>query len=274
MDELTLIYLGLTSLMGLLIMLNSSAFGPVGIIMIFLALIAIMMIFVINYADYIVFPLITIITGTKIIPAKGYYIPKSSNAVIKYINGIYYATGYLTANVYNYVFTSEGVDQSEDMKLGAAPDKWERIVMNAGFPFRFNIIAIAGDVQRYRDALEGDRGAIEYRLSKEMSSSRPSNLSIQDMQRQMNILDARINRLSGGERPIDSIMYIDSTSVGVSEKEAMDNLTNQLNHLQTLFNSFDLSITRVVGRELYHLFGFNYSISDPSVLTSIFSGQK
>jgi hypothetical protein len=273
-DEQTMVYIGLTSLIAMLIMINSSSFGGFGIITVFLSLITIMMLFIINYADFVVFPFITGIFGVKITPAKGYYIPKSSNSVVKYMNGIYYATGYLTANIFNYVFVAENVDETENAKMGEAPDKWERIVMNAGFPFKVNIISIAEDVQKFRDELEGKRGMLEFRLSNEMNTSNPSQLTIEELQRKMSVIDARINRLSGGERPIAAVMYIETTAVGVSEKEAMDSLTNQLNHLQTLFNSFDLSITRVVGRELYYLFTFNYALPEKEAISQIFSEQK
>jgi hypothetical protein len=114
---------------------------------------------------------------------------------------------------------------------------------------------------------------IEYQMSKEMSGSNPNQLSIQDMQRKMNVLDARINRLSSGERPVNAIMYIDTTAVGVSEKEAMDMLTGQLNHLETVFNAFDLNISRIPGRELYELFTFNYVLPEAEDMSLIFSMQ-
>src|SRR5208283_156776 len=132
----------------------------------------------------------------KIIPAKNYYIPKTNNSVIKYVNGLYYSTGYLTANIYNYVFQVENVDEDEEQKLSEAPDKWERIVMNVDFPFRFNMIATAEDIQKYRDELEGKRGMMEYQISKEMQNSNPSQMTIQELQRKMNVLDVRINKLS------------------------------------------------------------------------------
>jgi hypothetical protein len=274
MDEQTIIYIGAASFVALFVMFIAPSLGEFGFAAVILAILTIVLVFIINYADFVIFPIVTTIFGIKIMPASGYVIPKSANAVVKYVNGIYYATGYLTANIYNYVFSAESVDETENPKLGESLDKWERIVMSAGFPFRFNIISVAEDVQKYRDELEGKRGVLEVQLSKEMSSSNPNQLTIQDLQRKMNVLDARINRLSGGERPIDALMYIDTTAVGVSEKEAMDSLTNQLNHLQTLFNSFDLSITRVIGREVFHLFTFNYSLPEATTLNTIFSSQR
>ncbi len=274
MDERTMIYLGTTSLIAILLLLSPAQFGGLAAVVALLVILTIMVILVLNYADFVLFPVFTQILGIKTVPVKNYYIPKTSNSIVKYINGIYYATGYLTANIYKYVFTAENVDENEEIKMSEGPEKWERIVMNAGFPFRYNVLSSAEDVQRYREELEGRRGTLEFQLSKEMSSSAPNELTIQDLQRKMNVVDARIDRLSGGERPIDSVMYIETTAVGVSEKEAADALTNQLNHLQTLFSSFDLSITRVVGRELYHLFTYNYTVPDRDLLGETFSLER
>lgn len=274
MDEKTMVYIVFSSAVAILVLFGTTFYGPFGIPAAILALLTVVAIFVINYADFLVFPLITNVLGIRMIPAKNYYIPKENGCIIKYINGLYYATGYLTANIYNYVFEAESVQEGEEARLTEAPDKWERIVMNAGFPFKYSIIAVAQDVQKYRDELEGKRGVFEFQLSHEMSNQAPSQMTIDDLQRKMSILDARIGRLSGGERPVDSIMYIESTAVGVSEKEAADALTNQLNHLQTLFSSFDLGITRVVGREMYHLFTYTYLIPDEDLLTQVFSMQR
>ncbi len=273
MDEQTVIYIGSASMIALLVIYDAGVLGPFAIIGTILSLLTIVMVFAINYADFILFPLLTMAFGIKIVPAKDYYIPKNSDCVIKYVNGIYYATGYLTANVYNYVFAAESIDETEEAKLSEGPEKWEKIVMNVNFPFRLNVIAVAEDIQKFRDELEGKRGMIEYQMSKEMSGSNPNQLTIQDMQRKMNVLDARINRLSSGERPVNALMYIDSTAVGVSEKEAMDVLTGQLNHLETVFNAFDLDINRIPGRELYELFTFNYVLPEAEDMTLIFNVQ-
>lgn len=274
MDEKTMIYLAFSSGVAALVIFGAAFYGPFGLIAAVLALLTIIVIFIINYADFLVFPLITNALGIRMVPAKNYYIPRQNSCIIKNLNGIYYATGYLTANIYNYVFEAESVQEGEDAKLADAPEKWERIVMNAGFPFKYNIVAAAQDVQKYRDELEGRRGVFEFQLSHEMGSEAPSQMTIDDLQKRMSILDARIGRLGGGERPVDALMYIETTAVGVSEKEAVDALTNQLNHLQTLFSAFDLGITRVVGREMYHLFTFNYMLPDEGTITQVFSMQR
>lgn len=275
MDEETVIYLGFTGIVALLGIFFASGYGTLSIVAIALCVATLVFIIVLNYADFVLFPVFTIILGVKTMAAKNYLIPKDQNCIIKNVNGLYYATGYLTANVYNFVFAAERVEEGEDAKLAAAPDKWERIVMNVKFPFKFHMISYANEIQSYREELEGKRGFLEFQLSKEMQATSPNQLTIDDFQRRINIIQSRIERLSSGERPVGSVMYIESIAVGVSEKAAMDALTNQINQLQTVFNSMDLSINRVVGRELNILFRFGFKLpTSSSELEGLFNVQK
>ena len=273
MDENTIIYLVVSLFIALLVLLSASKFGLIGIIITVLSLITIFIILLLAFADFLIAPLFTKALNITQVPAKDYTISSGQEAVIKYTNGIYYATGYLTANIYNYVFAAErGTDDQDE--LVSAPDKWEKAIMNIHFPFKFNLVSASEDIQRYRDELETKRGLLEFQYSKEMQSSSPNSMGLENMQRQMNILQTRIDKIGQGEKPINNIMYIESTAVGVSQKEANDNLSNQLNELQTIFNIFDLSMTRVIGRELYLLFRMNYIIPRIGELMENFQLQK
>ncbi|MDE1846776.1 MAG: hypothetical protein KGH52_01825 [Candidatus Micrarchaeota archaeon] len=274
MDEETIVYIGITGIVGLIAILFAGNYGYLGAFAIVLALVAIILIILLNYADFLLFPIFTTILQIKTVPAKNYFIPKDQKAVVKNINGLYYATGYLTANIYGYILQAEKMEAEEEMKLASAPDKWERIVMNVHFPFKFHMLTYAKELQEYREDLEGKRGFLEFQLSREMRSGNPNQLTIDDFQRRIAILQTRIDRLSGGERPVGSVMYIETIAVGVSEKAAVDALTGQINQLETVFNSLDVSITRVVGRELDILFKFGHFIpTTPGELEALFNMQ-
>lgn len=260
MDVETVVYLGASLIVVILILTGAANYGPLSVIVLAVGVIILLLIFMLNFADFLIFPLVTKYLNVEVMLSKDHRVPKRQDCVLKYVNGLYYATGYLTANVYKYVFAAESATPEEEQGLSDAPDKWERIIMNTRFPFRFNLISVAEDVQKYREELEGQRGYLEFQLSKENSATTPNQLTITELQRKISVVQTRIDRISGGELPTYSVMYIETTAVGVSEKEASDILTEQLNHLQTVFNAFDLSITRIVGRELHILFGLNYRL--------------
>ena len=273
MDQEGIMYVATTSLIALFLIITGSGYGPFGIVIGILGALTIILIIMINYVDFIIFPFFTKTLGISIVPANRYVIPKTQDSIIKYVNGIYYSTGYLTGNLYNYVFQAQQ-EQPEETAMALAMDKWERIVMNINFPFKFNIVAMSEDVQKYRDELDGQRGYLQFQISREMQATNPNQMAIENLQRQMAIIQTRMDRVASGERPLKTLIYIESTSVGVSEREAQDTLSNQLNQLQTVFNAFDLSIVRVTGREVYYLSQMNYRIPNETELRKIFQEQK
>lgn len=260
MDEETIYYLASTVLVSAVGIFGLAGYGPLAVAAILIIVITWILILIINYADFLVFPLITRALKLKIIPAKNYHIPKKQDCLIKNVSGIYYATGYLTANVYNYVFSAERSDTDDVETVIGGPEKWERIIMNVQFPFKYHLITASENIQKFREDLEARRGAIEFQMSKEMMTANSSQMAIDDFRRRINVLQARIDKLSTGNRPVSTIMYIETTAFGVSEKAAVDSLEDQVHQLETVFNSFNLSISRVVGREIYLLFKFNYAI--------------
>ncbi|MGC8479252.1 MAG: hypothetical protein ACP5M9_01100 [Candidatus Micrarchaeia archaeon] len=274
MDEETVMYLGLSCITPFVLLITASSLGAIGIIIDIFAVLAVAVILLINYADFLIFPLVTKIFGIKIQLSKEYYCPKEQNCVIKQVGGIYYATGYLTANLYNYVFKSEGSNMSDDDQIVSGPQKWERIVMNVDFPFKFNVISNSKDVQKYREDLEGERGFLEFQISRESNSVNPNQMTLTELERKMNIIQTKIDKMSSGELPLNTIMYIETTAVGITEKDATDSLTNQLNMLETVFHTFDVSIVRVVGREIHTLHKLNYVLYDAAAMSKLFQNQK
>ncbi len=273
MDLDTVVYLGASSVMVVLIITGASNYGLLAVPVVVLGLIVLLLLFMLNFADFVLFPFVAKYLDMEIMLSKDHRVPKAQNCVLKYVNGLYYATGYLTANVYKYVFASEGATSEEELGMADAPDKWEGIIMNTGFPFKFNLVSVAEEVQKYREELEGQRGFLEFQLSKENNASTPNQLTILEIQRKISVVQARIDRISSGEFPTYSLMYIETTAVGVSEKEATDFLAEQLSHLQTVFGTFNLSISRIVGRELHIIHGLNYRLMSIEEMSHHFQEQ-
>ncbi len=274
MDEETIFRVSITSVLALLFVTYSAAYGPLYVIAIALFMVAFILIMIISFADFVLFPIFTKMLKITTIPAKDYTIPKENDGIVKYVNGLYYATGYVTANIYNYVFQAEQMVEGEETEMAQGPDKWEKAVMNIKFPFKFVAIGQAVDIQKYRDDLEGRRAYIEFQYSKSESAPNVSTTVLEDLKRRMRVLQVRIDRLGAGERPMSSTMYIETTAVGITMNDATNKLTQQVDQLQTVFNVFDLNLMRVVGREMYSLYKLNYYLPTMNELISEFQFQK
>lgn len=262
MDEDTMMYLAFSCLIILIVVANLSEFGS-GIyqyIAVILCIMTIGVLMLMAFADFIIFPLLTGILGITFQPAKDYRITKSQEAVLKNVNGLYYATGYLTANLFSHVFKAEQVIQGGEERQLQAADNWERAVMSFDFPFKYHIIASALDIQQVRDDLEGKRAYQEYQLSRAAQSKNTTEVIMEDIRRNINVIQAKIDRITQEEKPVASVMYVETTAVGVSEKAALDTLADQIRRLQIGLGAFDVQLFRVVGRELYTLFQFNFAL--------------
>ncbi len=261
MDRDGAIYLLFSLVVPIIVFAALSSFGGgvYTLIAVALNLITLLLIVGMNWADFIIFPFITSLLGVSFQPAANYKITKQQNAVVKEVNGLYYATGYLTANLYSYTFKAESAEEDDQYKMIAAPETWERIVSNIGFPMKFHVVAAGLDIQKVRDDLEGRRGYQEFQLARAMQGSNPE-VAVTDIQRKINMVQAKIDRIAQGERPIAALMYIETSAVGISEKEALDGLGFQADQIKVTFSSMDLSINRIAGRELYYLFRYNFAL--------------
>ncbi|MEM0154582.1 MAG: hypothetical protein QW814_01980 [Methanothrix sp.] len=276
MDETKLVFLLFSLIIVLFgfLALHDLGTGILYYIGVLLLLITTLFILAMNWIDAKLFSTITSIFGITFQPAKDYTINKHQNAVIKEVNGIFYATGYITANLFAYTFREETAPEDDEEKMINAPELWERIVMNINFPFKFHVLASGLDVQNIRDELEGKRSYQEFQLSRAMQNN-SNEVALTDIRRRMNMIQAKIDRISQGEKPIATIMYIETTAIGVSEKAAVDALDAQVNQLRLSFSSMDVETSRIIGRELYSLFNFNFSLpTELKQLSAMFDQQS
>ena len=255
-------YLVFCAVIPLLALANLGSFGGGFYTYIVVLLIALSFAFLLamNFADFIVFPLITGIFGITFQPFKDYKITKSQEAVVKNVNGLYYATGFVTANLFSFVFKAERVEEGEEYKQVQAVDIWEKAVMSIPFSFKFHVLSVARSIQEVRDELEGQRSYQEFQLSKSLNNKNTNEVMITDIQRKINVIQAQIDRISQGEKPIAALMYFETTAVGVSEKASLDALSAQVKQLQIAASALDVQLLRIAGRELYVLFKYSFAL--------------
>lgn len=260
MDEEGIIYLIFSLVIIVLsFAILTSLHGVYTIIGLVLVVIALVFIIAMNWADFLLMPALTSVLGMTFQPARNYTITKGQNAIIKNVNGLFYATGYITANLFAYTFKEETAAEEDEVRLAAAPEMWERAVMSLGFPYKFHVLSCGMDVQKVRDEIEGRRSFQEFQLSRALQSG-SNEVTVTDLQRRVNIEQAKMDRISQGEKPIATLMYAETTAVGITEKAATDALDAQIKQLQIALSSLDLQLNRIVGRELYTLFRYNFSM--------------
>lgn len=258
-----LIYLIFTLMVIVIAFTLSSSFKGIAnfIALIFIILSAVMVL-AFGLGDTFVFPVLMSTLGVTFTVAKDNSMTKKEDAIIKNVGGLTYATGFITANLFQYTFKEEVTQQEDEMKLIQGPSNWERAISALKFPWKYNIVSVGLDVQKVRDDLEGKRSFQQFQLARLMQSSNPGQNAMEEIQRNINIIQAKMDRISQGERPIATLVYFETTAVGVSEKAALDTLESQISSISTSFSSFDVQLSRITGRELYILFKMNFSMPD------------
>jgi hypothetical protein len=263
MDEEGIMYLAFAMVVLLLVITLTPKMGG-GILSILAAImvaITACLVVVLNFADYLVVSMGFSALGLTFQPAAGYKINKQQKAAIKEVGGIYYATGYVTGNLFSYEFKQELQDEETNAKIIEAPLKWEMAITNTNFPFKYHLLSSGLNVQDIRDELEGKRSYQEYQLGKVMQDSKGgSEVAITELQRKINVIQRKMDRISSGEKPIGSVMYVETTAIGVSETAAVDALERQIGALQIALSPMNVDLMRVVGRELYTLFKFSFAL--------------
>ena len=276
MDEESIAYLIFSMIVPLIAFsfLPSLGSGIFSYMVIAVILLGIAAILVMNWADFVLFSLVANVFNITFQPAAGYKIVRTQDAVVKDVSGLFYATGFLTSNLFPYVFKEENEGTSDDTKMINAPENWEHAVMSLGFPFKFHVLSSNLDVQKVRDELEGKRSYQEFQMSRAMQSATANEVTITDLQRNINVLQTQIDRISQGERPIATVMYLETTAIGVSEKASLDALAAQMKSLQITMGALDVDLMRVVGRELYTLFKFNFGLPTSIDETALYFNQQ
>lgn len=275
MDEEGIMYLAFCLVL-MLIGLSLAPYigGSLAILAVIIIIAGIVVIIIMNFADFMFVSLVFGYLGITFEPAQGYKITKNQNAIVKNVNGLFYATGYVTANLFPYVFKMETPESEDEQKRISAPENWERAIMNLDFPFKFHVLAMGLDVQKVRDELEGKRSYQEFQMSRAIQSTSTNEMTITSIQRNINVIQQKIDRISAGEKPIAAAMYVETTAIGVSEKAALDTLAQQIESIQISMSSFDVELSRVIGRELYTLFKFNFSLPITFDETASFFDQQ
>ncbi len=262
MDEEGAMYLAFCVVVLLIALSQLPQFGRgfIEFISIAIIVLGIALILVLNFADFILVSALFGFLDITFQPALDYTIVKQQNAIVKNVSGLFYATGYVTANLFAYTFKQEREQKEEDEKMMAAPENWERAIMNLGFPFKYHVLASGLDPQKVRDEFEGRRSYQEFQLSRALQNPNASTTEITEIQRKINVIQRKIDTISEGEKPLGTVMYIETTAIGVSQKAALDTLALQINGLQIALSALDVDLSRVSGREMYTLFNFNFSL--------------
>jgi hypothetical protein len=243
------------ALLSLLFALSASGLGDLRIVAIIACAFFLLMDAVIYQVGFVILPFVTKFLKVREIRVGGFEIPPSQDVVLKNVGGVYYATAFLYGKFYESAVAGVQEEQSTYM------DMWERAVASMDFPFKFCVITYLEDLLKFREDVETNRAAAQLRLGKEREKPRPDAITIDKWEREVARQNEMLTRLSSGEKPLGTIMYVMTTAIGVSPEAATAAVKGQANELKATFsNALNVEILSLKGEDMKKCFDWEVAI--------------
>lgn len=207
-------------------------------------------------SGYFVMPLITKRLGVTEMMGNGYKVPPSQDVVLKNVGGIYQATMYMSARFYEAA-TSDVQEETTTAYM----ELWERALSGLKFPLKYSIITYLEDIAGYREKIETQRYAATIKLGKEREKPNPDALVIDKWEREIARLNAMLGKLTAGEKPMGTVMYVGTMGLGVSEEAAIASARRQVGEIRsTVANALNVEIKLVNGEDMKRCFTWEYLV--------------
>jgi hypothetical protein len=147
-------------------------------------------------------------------------------------------------------------------------DLWERAVASVCFPFKFCVLSFLEDILKFREDVETRRAAAQLRLGREREKPRPDAITLAKWEREVAKQNELLARLSAGEKPLGTLMYITTLAIGVSPGAATAIVKGQANELKATFsNALNVEILELKGEDMKKC--FDWEIAFPSTLKDL-----
>jgi hypothetical protein len=217
---------------------------------------------VIYQLGFIILPLVTRVLKVREIRAGGFEVPPSQDVILKDVGGVYYAAEFLYARLYESAVA--GVQEEQSSYI----DMWERAVASINFPFKFCVLSYLDDMMKFREDVETNRAAAQLRLGREREKPRPDALTIDKWEREVSRQNELLSRLSSGEKPLGTLMYIMTIALGVSPEAATAAVKGQANELKATFsNALNIEVLNIAGEDMKKC--FDWEVAFPPTLKDL-----
>lgn len=198
---------------------------------------------------YLVIPLITQKTNVVMLTPEGYEIPSSQDVIVKNVNGVYYASSFLSLKIFESV-TEKTMDETISYSK-----YFERAISNLKYVTKISYMLYVEDIRQKRQIIETKRAESQLRLSRERDKPQPDPLKIDRHERELAQWDNQLTRLIKGVKPMGVIAYAMTTAAGISKEAAIAKSRVQAQELRTLLaNSLNVEVAPLQGDEMLKCF--------------------
>lgn len=188
--------------------------------------------------------------NAKIVEAgRNFEIPPSQDVVVGKEGGSFLATVFLAARLYESA-SEGGAEQAGRM--------FERAISSSGFPFKVCCLVCPLPLRLELDEMREKRSLAESRREK-LSHGKGGESERARLEREIAMWGRQIDRLAGGEKPLEVVFYLSTTADGRTKEEAVSRAKAQGEELSVVMGSaLSCEIVRLQGEEMKRAFWWDF----------------
>lgn len=198
---------------------------------------------------YILVPLITKYGNVVQIMEGGYEIPPSNDVILKNVNGVYYASKFLSVRIF------ESTSEKTPEENVVYSEYFERAISSVKYVTKFAMMVYMKDMTEHRNRIETKHAEAQLRLARERDKPEPDVLRLDRYEKEVAMWENQIHKLTRGIKPMGMVSYLMTTAVGVSKEAAMAAVNAQANELKaTIANALNVQVEPLAGDEMLRCF--------------------
>ncbi len=223
--------------------------GPLGFFGAVFSLVCTVIAAVLLTHGFIVMPFITRKANISIVSSIGdYEIPPAQDVVVKHVGNVYYATAFLSIEIYES--PTQQVDEGTYYN-----EFFERAVSNLKYVSKIAYIMYVEDISKKRQEIDTKRAEIQLKLQRERDKGDPDPLRLDKLASELKEFDYQLEKLIRGIKPMGVIAYAMTTAAGISKDAAITAARAQAEQVRTaISNSLNVEVKRLSCDEMLKCF--------------------
>jgi len=200
---------------------------------------------------YLVVPVL--IKGANIVEVgRSFEIPKTQDAIIGMERGSFLATVFLSARLY------ESASERDEKGRAAMCLMFERAISTAGFPFKASLLVSPLELKNELEEIRAKRSIAESRMEK-LSRGKQKSSELARLKREIAMWNGMLEKLGGGEKPLEVMFYLSTTASGLTKEEALARAKEQGRELSAVVgSSLSCEVEVLKGEEMKRCFWWDF----------------
>lgn len=152
-------------------------------------------------------------------------IPPTRNYIIKKTEEGYFVTKFL-----QIIFHESALEKGNDSNFFQS---FEKLITSFKYPIKISFLFSPVDMSKYIDEVKSKRSEAEAKLNNPNLTPLDKNL----LEREILMWNRILKKLSSGEKPMELIVFLSTTSFSTSKEDALSQVNRQIQELKTIISS-------------------------------------